>query len=93
MGGNVAKKSKTPDVIQVRNSAQIKLKDKAGRSFVQFNIKKLFTFVPEEMRITKVGGENNKIVISAILTKAELRKEAVIAKKARAKLLKKGKKK
>lgn len=65
--------------VQVIASPKIKLKDKAGRGGVVFNLVKDFGFVPEKIIVQKVQGQSNMIVVSAVLTQEMLDKE--IAKK------------
>jgi len=60
--------------ITVKSTRPIKLKDKFGRDFFKFKLIQ-FGFIPEEMIIEKIHGENNTIVISAVLTPEELKAE------------------
>lgn len=62
---------------QVIASPRIKLKDKAGRGGVVFNLKKDFGFIPDRMIVQKVHGQSNTIVVSAVLTPEMLKKEAL----------------
>lgn len=56
-------------------SPVIKLKDTVGKSYVTFDIKRLFGFVPKKMIIQKKRGMNNCFQLFAILTEKELKKE------------------
>jgi len=69
-------------MIQIKSLKPIKFKDKAGRGGITINLIKTFGFHPLEIVIQKVGGENNKIVISAVLTDDELVEEAKRKKEA-----------
>lgn len=62
-------------MMKVQSTKPIKLKDKPGRGGVQFNLKRDFGFVPEEIMIQKVAGQNNTIVVSAIVPQKVLLKE------------------
>ncbi len=62
-----------PD-IRIRSTIPFKLKDKTGRQYKAFNLFKQFGFLPETVIITKVQG-NQRIFLSAVLTKEEMVKE------------------
>jgi len=66
------KQSKRPE-ITVRSTPPIKFKDRPRRSAFRLNLLDTFGFVPEDIIISKVRGESNKMVISAVV----LPKEAV----------------
>lgn len=68
--------------VQVIASPRIKLKDKAGRGGVVFNLQKDFGFIPEKIIVQKVQGQSNTIVVSAVLTQEMLEKELLKKKKA-----------
>jgi hypothetical protein len=63
------------ELLQVRSTKAIKLKDKIGRNRLTLNLKEMFGFVPEILVIDKVLGETNKIKVHAVLTDEEIRKE------------------
>ena len=63
------------DGYRVKNSWPVKLKDKPGRHMYPFNLKQTFGFVPEVVIVQKIKGENNRIILSAIMTEDELKKE------------------
>jgi hypothetical protein len=67
--------SKQSRGIKVRNSAPVHLKDSPKRQFVPIHLKNLFGFVPDIIIIEKVRGQNNRIVVRAVLTEEELKKE------------------
>lgn len=71
----VLEDQKKVPMLKVQSTRPIKLKDKAGRGGVQFNLKRDFGFVPEEIMIQKVAGSNNTIVVSAIVPQEVLLKE------------------
>lgn len=62
-------------MLQVRSLRSIKLKDKNGRHTLRINLLTTFGFVPEEIVIQKVQGQNNHIVVSAVMTEEEIAKE------------------
>lgn len=63
------------DMLQVKSTPVIKLKDRPNRGGVRFNLLTDFGFVPDEIIIQKVAGSNNSFIVSAVLTKEELKKE------------------
>lgn len=63
------------NMLQVRSTKAIKLKDKVGRNRIVLNLKQMFEFVPEVIIIDKVLGVNNQIRVHAVLTDEEIRKE------------------
>ncbi len=64
------------DMLQVRTTRPLKLKDKPMRRQVIFNFMRDFGFIPEEIIISKVWGENNKFQLHVVLTPDQLQKEA-----------------
>lgn len=67
---------------QVKQTPPIKLKDKAGRGGVSFDLLKDFGFIPDSIIVQKVQGKNNTIVVSAPYTEAELEKRKAESDKA-----------
>lgn len=65
------------DDIRVRNTPVFKLKDRERRRFQAIHLKNQFGFVPEVIIIEKVMGMNNGLIIRAILTEEEKKKEDV----------------
>lgn len=65
-------------MVQVRQTKEIKFKDKAGRSRIQMDFKQAFGFIPDQIIIEKVQGRNNCIVISAVIPDAILKQEKKI---------------
>lgn len=68
-------KMKKYPMMKVQSTPPIKLKDKAGRGGVKFNLLRDFGFVPVEIVIQKVAGRNNTIVVSAVVPEGVLQKE------------------
>lgn len=71
--------NREPD-IRIRSTIPFKLKDKKGRQYKAFNLFTQFGFLPETIIITKVQG-NQRIYLSAVLTKKEMAKEDKLKKK------------
>jgi hypothetical protein len=69
------KTKETADMIQVRQTPPIKMKDVIGRNRVSFKLRQAFGFLPEEIIIQKVYGQNNKIVVMAVITPEMLKEE------------------
>lgn len=67
--------------IKVRPTPPIKLKDKHGRQYVTINLKHLYGFIPEVIIVSKVPGEHDTVIVSAVLTEAELIRDAESKKK------------
>lgn len=68
-------KRKQPD-IRVKSTPPFKLKDKTPRRRWQaINLKKQFGFIPEVIIIEKVWGRNNALIVRAVLTPEEIKKE------------------
>lgn len=67
--------------VQVRQTKPYKLKDKAGRQGVRIDFRAVFGFVPDVIVIQKVYGQNNAIVVNAVLTPRELALEKQKIKK------------
>ena len=65
----------TPQGIRVRNTPPFKLKDKEGRRFQAINLVKQFGFVPETIIVEKMVGVTNGLIIRAVLTPEELKKD------------------
>lgn len=61
--------------LRVRTSRPFALKDKVGRNFVVIRPTIDFGFYPEMMVIEKVPGQNNRMVVRAVLTPEEIEKE------------------
>lgn len=59
---------------KLRSTVPFKLKDKNDRNWKAFNLKMQFGFLPETIVISKLHGNNNVIVLSAVLTQEELDK-------------------
>lgn len=68
-----------PDV-RVRTTPPFKLKDKESRKYQGINLKKQFGFIPEVIIIEKVQGYNNTMVVRAVLTEDEIKKEKELLK-------------
>lgn len=67
-------KMNEPD-IRVKNTPIFKLKDKDKRRFQAIHLKKQFGFIPEVIIIEKVPNLNNGLIVRAILTEEEKKKE------------------
>ena len=70
--------------IKVRNTPPFKLKDRVNnpqRRFQFIHLKNQFGFIPETIIVEKVWGSNNKIIVRAVMTEAELKKEKALKKK------------
>ena len=63
------------NMLQVRSTKPLKIKDKIGRNRIVFNMKEFFGFLPEVLIVDKVLGVNNQIRLHAVLTDEEIRKE------------------
>jgi hypothetical protein len=61
--------------IQVVSTPPFKLKDKAGRNYQFINLKKQFGFIPEVIIIEKVRDHTNVIIVRAVLTEEEIKKD------------------
>lgn len=72
--------------LRVRTSSQFKLKDKAGRRFMPIHLLKNFGFVPEVIIIEKVWGYSNTLVVRAVFTEDEIKKEDKAIKNKKKKL-------
>ncbi len=68
------KKEPIDSGVRVRNTPPFKLKDKHGRNFQGLKLSD-FGFIPEVLIIEKVPRSNNTIVIRAVLTEEEVKKE------------------
>jgi len=65
------------DDIRVKSTPSFKLKDKAGRMYQAIHLRKQFGFVPDVIIVEKVPGVNNHIVVRAVLTEEEIKKEDI----------------
>lgn len=70
----MSKKEEQNEGIRVRSTPPFKLKDKVGRNYQVLKLMD-FGFLPEVLIIEKVPRESNTIVIRAILTDEEKKKE------------------
>lgn len=61
--------------IRVKSTPQFKLKDTRGRSWQGIHLRRQFGFIPEVIIIEKMPGQNNRLVVRAVLTKEEMEKE------------------
>lgn len=72
---------KTTDT-PLRSTIPFKLKDRpSSRAWKAFKLKGLFGFIPEIIIISKVQGQNNKFIFSAVLTEEEIKKENTLKTK------------
>jgi hypothetical protein len=69
------------DNIRVKSTPSFKLKDDPKRQYIPINLKKLFGFLPETIIIEKVHGQNNRMIVRAVLTEEEIKKEDTLRKK------------
>lgn len=67
--------------IRVKTTQSFKLKDKVGRQYKVLPLEKLFGFAPETIIIEKVHGQNNQIVVRAVLTDEEIKREEELRNK------------
>jgi hypothetical protein len=67
--------------IRVRSSGSFKLKNDPRRCWQAIHLKKQFGFIPEVIIVEKVSGQNNRLIVRAVLTKAEMEKEDKLRKK------------
>ena len=70
---------KTPD-IRVRTSHPFKLKDKDKRHYIPIHLEKMFGFVPEVIIVEKIPGKNNTMIVRAVMTEEEIKKEDKLKK-------------
>lgn len=77
---------KKDDDVRVKNTPIFKLKDKERRRFQAINLKNQFGFVPEVIIIEKVPGMNNGLIVRAILTDAEKKREDELKEKLQIKI-------
>lgn len=70
--------------VRVRRSPAFKLKDKANRNYQILKLSD-FGFIPEVLIIEKVHRQTNTLVISAVLTDEEMKKEDKALKKLKVK--------
>ena len=60
---------------RVKSTNAFKLKDNPGRQFKVVEFKKVFGFIPEIVIVEKQRSANNWIIIRAVLTPDEIKKE------------------
>jgi hypothetical protein len=60
-------KAKQQETLDVRSTIPFKLKDKEGRNLYMIDLYETFKFFPKKILIKKVPGQNNVVVISAVL--------------------------
>ena len=58
-----------PKDIKLRSTVPFKLKDRTDRNWKAFNLKSQFGFIPKNIIISKPWGQNNVIILSAVLPK------------------------
>jgi hypothetical protein len=58
--------------LNIRSTKVFKLKDKASRGGMMFDLKKTFGFTPARIIIQKVHGRNNEFTLSAVIEKDPL---------------------
>jgi hypothetical protein len=63
--------------VRVKSTPMFKLKDGRGRSWQGIHLRKQFGFVPDVIIVEKMPGQNNRIVIRAVLTEEEIKKEDI----------------
>ena len=85
------KKPKQPD-IRARSTQPFKLKDRPERQMKVIHLVKVFGFLPETIVVEKERARNNSIIVRAILTSEEMKKEDKQRKEAK-EALKKSKEK
>lgn len=69
------------DDVRVKNTPIFKLKDREKRRFQAIHLKNQFGFVPEVIIIEKVPNMNNGLIVRALLTEEEKKKEDALKKK------------
>lgn len=67
--------TKPEDAVRVKSTPSFKLKDQPSRVWQAIHLKRQFGFVPETIIIEKVHGQNNRLIIRAVLTPEEIAKE------------------
>lgn len=65
---------------KLRSLPPFKLKDKNDRNHQVIHLKSQFGFIPDFIIISKLHGMNNVVVISAVLTPEELKKNKLVKK-------------
>lgn len=60
---------------RVRSTPQIKIKARMGKNIVALKLRETFGFLPEAIIIEKPLNENNRIIVRALLTPEEIKKE------------------
>jgi hypothetical protein len=61
--------------VRVKSTPVFKLKDQKGRSWQGIHLRKQFGFIPDVIIVEKMPGQNNRIVVRAVLTEEEIKKE------------------
>ena len=61
--------------LRVLNTPKIKFKDKVGRQFVVINMKRTFGLIPDAVILEKVIGENNTMILRAVLNEKQIEEE------------------
>jgi len=69
------------DDIRVKNTPIFKLKDREKRRFQAIHLVNQFGFIPEVIIIEKVPNMNNGLIVRALLTEEEKKKEDALKKK------------
>lgn len=54
-----------------RRTSDIILSDEKGKNGIRFELKKVFEFLPDEINIVKVKGEDNTFYVEAPITKEQ----------------------
>ena len=65
----------TEPKLELRSTPAFKLKDKPGRGYQFINLKNQFGFIPEVIIIEKVRDHTNVIIVRAVLTEEEKKKQ------------------
>lgn len=55
------------DNIEIKSTPIFKLKDRDGRDYQVINLNKQFGFIPDVIIVQKVKGQNNKLVVGAVM--------------------------
>lgn len=66
--------TKPEEGIRVKSSSIFKLKDKPTRQFIVIHLKE-FGFIPETIIVEKVRGENNMVIVRAVMTPDAIKEE------------------
>ena len=73
--------------VRARSTLPVKLKDKDKRHYFPIHLKQMFGFIPEMLIVEKVRGKNNTIVVRAIMTPEEIKKEDKLKAKLKPKII------